>query len=845
MVLFVSGVSEAKGQAITNAGKDFWFGFTEPLDAFKVVLIPADPSIVFQANISSSTATSGYIEIPGTAFFETFNVNPGAVTKVVIPDTLAYIGTSEVLEPRAIHVHTNDDCVLYSNTYHQFRSEASLVLPNRALGDEYYVMTSYPIMLNTAWNSVQYPGPWRSEFMIVAPGEQVTVEITPSANTLGGNAAGVPFTVTLDSGELYQVQGDSMDDLTGSRVRCTSTNGTVAVFSGNVWSQNYCGTTADPLYEAQFPVSSWGVEYILMPTPGVGTDMYRVIAEEDDTDIFKDGVLIANIDAGEFYQDTHQVTRLITADKPICVGQFMVSNGGGTCSNITPGDPSMVMINPNEQMYLDSITFFAVSEVAISLNYVVIATRTNDTATLELDGTQVTGWTVLPADSQYAHTFVLIDTGSHTLNTGGCGFLAYSIGLGNAESYSYAAGVRLTDLNAGVNYSNITVNSDTICQFDSIRFTVDAKGNPDTYSWDLGDGTTSTLAAPTHSYDSGGTYFISVSVVSQCGDDTVYDTVTVVPLPTVELGLDTTICLEDSVLITADSALSYLWGGGEDSISIYVDSSDVYYVTISNARCSSTDSVEVIFEKTINSLAVSSLDTSDTVCDGEAMQFFGFTTNKVETWQWSFGDGATDTAQNTTHTYASGGNYTVELQAAYLCDQDTITDIFTYSVEITQTPEVDLGPDTFACVEVITLQAGDDDNAGYDYDWLPNEEQDYEIAVTEPGQYFVTVNNNGCFTSDSINVSFTDDFIIPNVITPNGDGVNDFFRINGTEGCHDFDELTVYNRWGMLVYHSFNPLSEAWYGFSPAGEPLPSGVYYYRLIGNDGTFHGSMTLLRE
>jgi len=832
-------------QAITNAGTEFWFGFTEPMDAFKSILTQPDTTIVFQANISSSYITSGYIEIPGTSFYQTFSVNPGTVTKLIIPDSLAYIGTSEVIEPRAIHVHSEEDVVVYSNTYHQFRSEASLVLPNRALGNEYYVMTSYPIMLLTSFNSQQYPGPWRSEFLIIAPGESVTVEITPSDNTLGGNLAGVPFTVTLDSGELYQVQGDSMEDLTGSRVRCIDPNKTVSVFSGNVWSNVYCGTTADPLYEAQFPTSSWGREYILIPTPEVGTDMFRVVAEENNTDIYKDGVLLTTIDAGEFYQDTHKVARLISSNNKISVGQYMVSNGGGTCSNIGNGDPSMVMINPNEQMYLDSITFFAVSEYAILLNYVAIVTRTFDTATLDLDGSVVSGFTTLPADSNYAFTLVQIDTGSHNLFSNGCGFLAYSIGLGFAESYSYAAGVRLTNLDGGVDYSNITANSDTICQFDSIEFIVNAVGNPFLFDWDLGDGTTSSLMNPIHSYDSGGTYFISVAIESQCNKDTIYDTITVVPLPIVELGQDTVLCSSDSVVITADSALSYLWSNGKSTQSISVDTSGTYYVTISNARCASSDSINVLFEKTINGLSVSSLDTTDTVCDGEPMQFNGFTSNKVDAWLWSFGDGATDTAQNTIHTYQSGGNYTVELQATYLCGTDSITDVFNYSVQINQTPQIELGPDTFACAESLILTAGENDNAGYDYLWLPNESDQYELEVTAPGVYFVTVNNDGCFTTDSIEVFFSEDFIIPNVITPNGDGANDFFRIEGTLECHDYSELSVYNRWGALVYYSLNPMTESWTGYTPSGDPLPSGVYFYRLIGNDGDVYGSITLIRE
>jgi hypothetical protein len=40
-------------------------------------------------------------------------------------------------------------------------------------------------------------------------------------------------------------------------------------------------------------------------------------------------------------------------------------------------------------------------------------------------------------------------------------------------------------------------------------------------------------------------------------------------------------------------------------------------------------------------------------------------------------------------------------------------------------------------------------------------------------------------------------------------------------------------------------MNHAWYGFSEAGEPLPSGVYFFQLSGDDGIVNGSMTLLRE
>lgn len=837
-------------QSITNEGNDFWFGFTEPVDGQSTVAIPQDTTIVFQANISSRFNTTGIIEVPGSNFFRTFSVTPNSVTKITIPDSLAWIFTSDSLDPRAIHVRCDDGCVVYANTYHAFRSEASLILPNRALGSEYYVMTSYPVMANFNVNGAINPGPWRSEFMIAAPGESVTVEITPSGNTRGGNLANVPYTVTLDSGDLYQVQGDSMDDLTGSRVRCIDPDARIAVFGGNEWSQVFCGTTLDPLYEAMFPVTSWGREYILVPTPGVGADLFRVVAEEDSTEVFKDGVLMTTLNSGEFYQDTHQVARLISSNNRISVGQFMVSNGFATCSNITEGDPSMVIINPNEQMFLDSITFFAVSEVAIALNNVVIITRTNDTNTIVLDGVPVTGFEVLNGDSTYAHTAVSIDTGSHNLFTGGCGFLAYSIGLGFAESYSYAAGVRLTNLEGGVEFSNISANSDTICQFDSIEFSVDAIGNPFLFEWNLGDGTTSNLPNPIHAFDSGGVYFIDVIITSQCRTDTVQDSVFVVPLPVFDLGEDTVICLEDTFRLFADStALSYLWNTGDTADRITVDTTDTYVVTVFNARCQSPDSIHVEFRPTINSLTVAPVDTNKRVCENDPFRFTGITSRDVEQWSWKLGDGTTDTNQVFDYGYIESGFYPIELQAVYPCGNLSYIDTLYDTVFVTQTPTLNPRQDTFSCVPEITLRPLSAENEAYTYTWFtPNNStgiEGYEIITSEIGEFKIVIDNNGCAVTDSFNLDFGNEFIIPNVFSPNQDGINDIFRIQATPECNEFDELSIYNRWGMLIFYTSTPLTSGWDGHSLSGELLPNGTYFYMLTGPDGSFSGTINLISE
>lgn len=90
---------------------------------------------------------------------------------------------------------------------------------------------------------------------------------------------------------------------------------------------------------------------------------------------------------------------------------------------------------------------------------------------------------------------------------------------------------------------------------------------------------------------------------------------------------------------------------------------------------------------------------------------------------------------------------------------------------------------------------------------------------------------------------------IPNVFTPNGDGINDCYTISGvSEKCDDFF-IKVYNRWGLVVYENTNG-ANCWNGRSQGGEDLPQGVYYYVLMikkkqGYSLNDHGTITLIRE
>ncbi len=112
------------------------------------------------------------------------------------------------------------------------------------------------------------------------------------------------------------------------------------------------------------------------------------------------------------------------------------------------------------------------------------------------------------------------------------------------------------------------------------------------------------------------------------------------------------------------------------------------------------------------------------------------------------------------------------------------------------------------------------------------------------GYTYVICNSMGC---DTTTVTIVVDCPVTELtfydgFSPNGDGVNDFFVIQGIEGYPN-SELTLFNRWGNQVYKISN-YQNNWAG-QWDGIDLPDGVYFYYLDDGEGNeFSGNVTLHR-
>lgn len=118
---------------------------------------------------------------------------------------------------------------------------------------------------------------------------------------------------------------------------------------------------------------------------------------------------------------------------------------------------------------------------------------------------------------------------------------------------------------------------------------------------------------------------------------------------------------------------------------------------------------------------------------------------------------------------------------------------------------------------------------------------DTYVSMNEFANYTVTVTDAcGRSAQDVVTISLICDVVVPNVFSPNGDGYNDRFVIDGI--TYTSNTVRIFNRWGQLVYEASNYQNQ-W-----DGDELPDGTYFYEVIlsnKKDEPYTGHLTILRN
>lgn len=217
--------------------------------------------------------------------------------------------------------------------------------------------------------------------------------------------------------------------------------------------------------------------------------------------------------------------------------------------------------------------------------------------------------------------------------------------------------------------------------------------------WDFGDGNTSTMQNPSHTYAASGNYTVCLTAVTACGTDSTCTSinVTVCSNPTAafsETNNDPSFDFTDGS--TTTGVVTYSWDFGDGNTSTQQNPTHTY---VDNGTYTVTLTI-------IDDCGTSTVTSTITVNNGCTDPVAGFTQTGTEptftftntstsstntTYSWDMGDGTTYTTQDVTHTYTANNTYTVTLTVTDDCGTNT----FTQTVTVSTIGLLDLEGETF------------------------------------------------------------------------------------------------------------------------------------------------------
>ena len=403
------------------------------------------------------------------------------------------------------------------------------------------------------------------------------------------------------------------------------------------------------------------------------------------------------------------------------------------------------------------------------------------------------------------------------------------------------------------------------CHGDTVNFTNSSTTTPGTslyYIWRFGDGTSDTSTNPSHIYAQG-TYTVTLIADNHACEDSMLMTLPLVhPLVASFIDTPNIICQDELITFTNTSTISggypgqFIWSFGTGATDtnknttytfLHTGTYTIQLIATDWVPCSDTVSA-IVQVDTISGINIRLSDT--VICQGTYVTYTGLYASLGNTGNiWDFGDGSRIADMNpVVHGFNDAGTFTVTVTANYRACQDITT---SRTVVVIPQPYINLGADTSICKgseSVILADNLNGNNPAASWMWSTGQTGS-SIVVVAPGYYYATVNINNCYASDTVWVQNNCYMDIPNVFSPNGDGVNDYFfpRQFLTKGLTAFS-MNIYNRWGQLIFTTTTLDGRGWDG-KLNNVDQPEGVFVYVI---DATFkdgqkehhQGNVTLLR-
>ena len=284
--------------------------------------------------------------------------------------------------------------------------------------------------------------------------------------------------------------------------------------------------------------------------------------------------------------------------------------------------------------------------------------------------------------------------------------------------------------------------------------------------------------------------------------------------PIIELGNDTTICPNDSILFDYSSSCAYgelSWEDGSTDLSRWISEAGYYFLSGSIGCSQFYDAVTVS-----NSPDPGYFLPLDTViCPNRTVELIPSGTYSFYEWQ--------DGSDQPTYDADTEGQYWLDVINIFGCSFSDTMEV----IGLTE-PQFSLGNDTLFCLGQEVLLDPGVDSAFHNFLW-----SDYSTGTTllaaDSGYYWLEV-TNPCGAMDDDIMIHTENcssvIAAPNAFTPNGDGKNDVFTLKG-ENISNF-KMYIYDRWGSLIFES-NDITLGWDG-AIKGSDAPFGAYVWLAV---------------
>lgn len=397
----------------------------------------------------------------------------------------------------------------------------------------------------------------------------------------------------------------------------------------------------------------------------------------------------------------------------------------------------------------------------------------------------------------------------------------------------------------------IVIDDATPCLNNDVQMTASSTTTGASFTWSGPNSftsSTSTVNLLNTTPSMQGNYCVTATVAGCTGPATC-QSVVILALPPVNIlaeNDDSTICLNETIALDAAGATTYNWTGPNGFISpsesillTNVNALNEGYYSVVGTDANGCVNADSLFIEILDlpAITLNSTNANNAFCQNSLISL---NSSGASVYEWNGPAGFSSSLQNPIITNATALNQGWYFVNATDTENCSAVDSLFVTV-ITDVPVIASASDTLVCPdETIVLSA----NGGTSYVWtgplnFTANTQTISLEsleIEQTGWYHVTITDtNGCLGYDSTHITVennADCLFIPDLITPDLDGHNDLWVVQGLQNFKQA-EVEIYNRWGNLVYYS-SPYNNDWDGMVNRGTSIdgkdgkvPVGTYFY------------------